>query len=117
MRHFAAILIFALAAAGCASNSRTRQEQAFMAGQNATLRQQQETPSVTVIGPVQNAHVPWVVGLTLAQAIATADYIGTSAPRTITIHHDGQTATLDAKVLLQGADVPLDAGDIVEIEP
>jgi hypothetical protein len=111
------MLILALAAAGCASHSGMQQQQAFLAGQNATLRQEQATPSVTVIGPVQNSRVPWVVGLTLAQAVATADYIGTSAPRSITLTRNGEKAVLDAKVLLQGADVPLEAGDIVEIEP
>ncbi len=116
MRFYAVILILA-SAAGCASRSGTQQQQAFLAGQNAALRQEQESQSVTVIGPVQNPHVPWVVGLTLAQAIATADYIGTSAPRTITITRNGEKAVLDPKVLLQGADVPLDAGDIVEVEP
>ena len=92
-------------------------QSAFLAGQNAALRQQQqqEQPSVTIIGPVQNPQVPWVAGLTLAQAIATANYLDSREPKEIIITRDGESATLDAKVLLNGAVVPLEAGDVITI--
>ncbi|HZI32393.1 MAG TPA: hypothetical protein VFF11_08625, partial [Candidatus Binatia bacterium] len=60
--------------------------------------------------------VPWVDGLTLAQAIATANYVGPNNPQKITITRKGQTASLDASVLLNGAKVPLKPGDVVEIQ-
>ncbi len=119
MKLFAAILVFALAVSGCTtrSNADAKAQAAFLAGQNAVLRQQQQnqTPSVTIIGPVQNPQVPWVAGLTLVQAVATANYLDSRAPKQIIITRDGESATLDAKVLLSGAVVPLEAGDIIEL--
>jgi hypothetical protein len=116
------ILLFASVAGGCASKSKimmqkAQQQAAFLAGQNAVLRQQQQAPSVTVIGPVQNQQVPWVAGLTLVQAIATANYLDSREPEQIIITRDGESATIDPNVLLNGANVPLEAGDVVELRP
>ncbi len=119
MKIFAAILLFALAVGGCTtrSNADAKAQAAFLAGQNAVLRQQQQnqTPSVTIIGPVQNPQVPWVAGLTLVQAIATANYLDSREPKQIIITRGGESVALDAKVLLSGAVVPLEAGDIIEL--
>jgi hypothetical protein len=119
MKTVFAILILSLVAAACASKSNSRMEAraAFLAGQNAALQQQlaDQTSGVTVIGPVQNSRVPWVAGLTLAQAIATANYLDSHAPKEIIITRDGESATLDAKVLLNGADIPLEIGDVIEL--
>ena len=84
------------------------------------LKQQQaqaaaQSPGVTVVGAVQNPQVPWVAGLTLAQAVATANYIGTDEPKQIIITRQGESATLDAKVLLNGANIPLAIGDVIEL--
>jgi len=121
MKFIWVILLIALAAGGCTTRSKARaQEQAaFLAGQNAELRQQQQsqTPSVTIVGPVQNPQVPWVAGLTLTQAIATANYLDARAPKQIIITRDGESTTLDPNVLLNGAVVPLEAGDVVELRP
>ncbi len=121
MKFFAVILIFALVATGCTTKSaaRLREQNAFLAGQNAILRQQQaaQAASVTVLGPVQNATVPWVAGLTLAQAIATANYLHPNEPKLIILTHQGESVTLDPNVLLGGPDIPLAAGDMVEIRP
>ncbi|HEY1719378.1 MAG TPA: hypothetical protein VGH42_13955 [Verrucomicrobiae bacterium] len=118
------ILLFASVAGGCASKSKimmqqARQQAAFLAGQNAVLRQeqQQQTPSVTVVGPVQNQQVPWVAGLTLVQAIATANYLDSREPEQIIITRDGESATIDPNVLMNGANVPLEAGDVIELRP
>jgi hypothetical protein len=104
---------------GCAtkSDARAKAQTAYLAGQNAALRQEQaqQFPSVTVLGPVQNTTVPWVVGLTLTQAIATANYLDPHAPREIILTRQGQSAELDPKVLLNGTDVPLEPGDVVEL--
>jgi hypothetical protein len=116
------ILMLAVAGAGCTTKStvRLKEQNAFLAGQNAALRQQQQqqqpsAPGVTVIGPVQNPNVPWVAGLTLAQAIATADYLDSRAPIQIIITRGGESAAMDAKVLLNGTDIPLEIGDVIEL--
>ena len=121
MKILFAILVLALAATGCTTKStaRLKEQNAFLTGQNTMLRQQQTTqpPSagVTVVGAVQNPQVPWVAGLTLAQAVATANYIGADEPKQIIITRQGESATLDAKVLLNGTNIPLAIGDVIEL--
>lgn len=121
MKMFLVILVTALAATGCMTKSQARAEaqSAYLAGENAALTQQKSAnstaPGVTVTGPVQHSFVPWVVGLTLAQAIATADYIGPNAPKEIIITRDGQSATVAANVLLSGTKIPLQIGDVIEL--
>jgi len=105
---------------GCVSKSKAqaRAQAAYLAGQNAALRQQQaqaQPPGVTVVGPVQNHDVPWVEGLTLAQAVATANYLGQHDPKGITITRQGESAIVAPKMLLTGRDVPLEPGDIITI--
>lgn len=111
----------ALAAAGCTtrSNSRAQAQIAYLAGQNQLLQAQMaaQTRSVTVVGAVQYPQVAWVEGLTLAQAVATAKYIGTIEPKKIIITHQGESAALDVDVLFSGPPIPLDAGDVVELRP
>ena len=107
--------------AGCTTKSKAqaKAQQAFLAGQNAALRQQQaaQFSGVTVVGPVQNPQVPWVAGLTLAQAIATANYLDSQAPKTIIITRQGESASMNGDVLLNGAVVPLEPGDVIELRP
>lgn len=103
---------------GCVSKSKAQAQTqaAYLAGQNAALRRQQaQTPGITVIGPVQNPDVPWVEGLTLAQAIATAKYLGQHDPKEIIITRQGESAKLAPKMLLNGATVPLEPGDTITI--
>src|ERR1017187_4198321 len=105
--------------AGCTTKStaQAKAQQAFLAGQNAALRQQQaaQFSGVTVVGPVQNPQVPLVAGLTLAQAIATANYLDSHEPGQIIITRQGESAQLDPKVLLNGVQVPLEPGDVIEL--
>jgi len=117
MRIWFSILLLALLATGCTSRSKARlhTENAFLAGQNAALRQQAAKNGVTIVGTVQNPQVPWVVGLTLAQALATANYVGAEPPKAVVITRQGETAVLAAKVLLDGTDIPLEIGDVVEL--
>ena len=121
------VALLALAVTGCESKStaRLKEQNAFLMGQNQTLREQSAqqaaqqaamTPSVTILGAVQNSTVPWVAGLTLAQAVATANYLDSKEPKQIIITRQGDSATLDAKVLLEGPDVPLENGDVVELK-
>jgi hypothetical protein len=115
------MLLFSMAAllSSCTTKSaaQAKAHEAFLEGQNAALRQQQaaQSPGVTIIGPVQNPNVPWVEGLTLVQAIATANYLDSQAPKEIIITRDGESATLDAKILLNGSDIPLEIGDVIEL--
>jgi len=118
-------LLLALGATGCASKT-TRQmnalnaQQAYLAGQNAAMQQQlarQESPfpTVSIIGHVQNTIVPYVVGLTLTQAIATANYLDSQDPQQITITRQGSISTFDAQSVLSGPPVILQPGDTIEI--
>ena len=91
---------------------------AYLAGQNSALRQAQtdsESPGVTIVGPVQNPKVPWVAGMTLLQALATANYLDSNNPKAIIITRDGESATLDPNVLFNGAVIPLEPGDVIEL--
>ena len=113
------IFAIALAASGCVSKSRARLEaqNAFLHGQNAALQSQLPPASggVSVLGAVQNPSVPWVEGLTLTQAVATANYLGLHEPKQIILTRQGESAVLEPKVLLSGAVVPLEPGDLIEI--
>ncbi len=119
MKHLLLILLATgLFATGCMTKSRSRAqaENAYLAGQNAALRQQlAQYSGITFIGSVQNPQVPWVAGLTLAQAVVTANYVGTQEPRAVIITRKGESAVLEANVLLNGTDIPLEVGDVVEL--
>jgi len=121
MRIWITVLLLMVAAAGCTtkSNARLREQNAFLAGQNAALQQQVQSeaqpPGVTILGPVQHSHVPWVAGLTLAQDIATANYVGQDQPKQVFIVRHGERAALEAGVLLSGKDIPLEIGDTIEL--
>jgi hypothetical protein len=110
-------LAFVCVGVGCTTKSQAKMQaqQAFLAGQNAALKQQAARSGVTVVGAVQNSFVPWVVGLTLAQAIATANYTGADEPTQIIITRQNESATLEAKVLLDGTNIPLEPGDVIEL--
>ena len=108
-----------IVATGCATRSKVRlkEHNAFLAGQNAALRQQLATQAsgITIVGAVQNPQVPWIAGLTLAQAIATANYIGAAEPKKIIITRNGESSALDSKVLFDVTVVPLEIGDVIEL--
>jgi hypothetical protein len=112
-------VLVAVLLAGCTSKRAAQQkaQAAYFAGQNAILQKQAQTAGVTVLGPVQNPVVPWVAGLTLTQAIATANYQDSHDPKEIIITRNGESATVDPKVLLEGRDVPLEIGDVIELRP
>ncbi len=111
-----AILMFAITGCTTKSDSKQQVQQAYVAGEEAALKQLQASgDGVTVNGAVEHSFVPWVAGLTLAQAIATANYIGPNEPKQIIITRKGESATLDAKALLNGANMPLQKGDVIEL--
>lgn len=109
-------LILILATTGCVTKAQARREadRAFLAGKNAALAEL-KSQSVTVNGRVQNPMVPWVAGLTLAQAIATANYLAVENPTSIIITRQGESAAVDPQVLINGTVVPLEPGDLIDI--
>ena len=113
------ILLLALAGISCTTKSKSQlqAQNAFLAGQNAALKQQlaQSAVGVTIIGAVQNPQVPWVTGLTLAQAVATANYIGVQEPKSIIITRQGESAVLEVRDLFNGVNLPLEIGDVIEL--
>lgn len=106
-------------AAGCVTKSKAKAEaqSAFLAGQQQAMMRmvQPHPPIVTFIGPVRNPTVPWSQDLTLAKAIVAAGYAAQSDPNKIMIVRNGQAIPVDPKQLLNGEDVPLIAGDLVQI--
>ena len=119
MKLFVVILFLALVAGGCTTKSKAKADAraAYLAGQNAVLsrQQMQQRTSIVVIGSVQNPEVEWVEGLTLAQAIATANYTGFREPKEIILTRRGEDGRINPKDLLHGADVPLEPGDTITI--
>ena len=124
-----ALVAFALAAflsillsatTGCETKSRARLEarQAYIEGQEQALAQSRpKTPIVTVTGPVRNSVIPWTDQLTLAKAIVAADYTGYLNPRLIRVIRDGQAIEIKPSALLNGQDMPLQAGDTIQVVP
>jgi len=117
----ALLLLLASALNGCVSKSRAQAQaqMAYLAGQRAALvqmaQQQARGPGVTLLGQVQNPLVTWFDGLTLSQAIVNARYYGQIEPTAIVVHRHGQDIPVDPKELLKGGDIPLQAGDVVEL--
>ncbi len=112
-------LLLAPIATGCVSKSKARTEaqRAYVAGQQAAMARMQAQNSVTVNGPVRNPQVPWTEGMTLAKAIAAADYTSRIDPAAIIVVHNGVGRRYDPKEVLKGVDVPLEAGDTVVLVP
>jgi hypothetical protein len=115
---FSGGLLLALIAAGCVTRSRANAQAraAYLAGQKAALASiPGQGQGVAIVGPVQYSNVPWVEGLTLSQAITTANYTGHRNPKTITITRQGEQASINPKDLLNGHVVPLEPGDTITI--
>ena len=112
-------LLIATSFCGCVTRSQARAQvqAAYLAGQKDALAKMaaDQRTSVFIVGPVQKSEVPWVEGLTLAQAIATANYSGRHNPKAITITRQGEQASINPKDLLSGHVVPLEPGDTITI--
>ena len=114
----AAFVLIALALTGCVTKSKAKAQarEAFVAGQNqALMRMQQSQPSVTMMGEFHNPVIPWTEDLTLARAVVAAEYFGRTTPREILVVRHGRAFSVDPKTLLNGQDIPLEAGDIIQI--
>ncbi|HEX7654409.1 MAG TPA: hypothetical protein VF607_12945 [Verrucomicrobiae bacterium] len=118
MRYLAGLLILAGLVAGCTTTTRSRlqAQNAYLSGQNSALQQQlAQYNGVTLVGAVKFPQVPWVAGLTLAQAIATANYVGEHDPVAVVITRQGEQAVLEAAAIFGPASIPLEPGDVVEL--
>jgi hypothetical protein len=124
----ALILILALATSGCASKAKqqARVRRAYAAGEQAARAQMEQRAQqqqqlavdsqVRILGKVRNPVLNWEPGLTLARALVEADYENTRTPTAITIYRNNQPLSIDPQQLLEGADYPLFAGDVVYIQ-
>lgn len=119
--HFFCLGLLISAMPGCTSRAKARAEvqRAYAAGRMQAIQQLQQAngPSVTVLGQVQTPLVRWEEGLTLAEAIINANYLPPDEPLSIVILRQGQAIPVDPKRLLRGEDLPVLAGDIIEIRP
>ncbi|HUA66146.1 MAG TPA: hypothetical protein VME24_09875 [Alphaproteobacteria bacterium] len=89
---------------------------AFVAGEKAAYQtMQSSTTAVMVLGNVQKHQIPWVDGLTLGQALATANYTGAHDPTDIVLRRNSIQTEIDPKELLNGRDVPLHPGDVISV--
>lgn len=105
---------------GCETKSRARLEahEAYIKGQQQGQEQSRPKPAiVTVTGLVNNHVIPWTEDLTLARAIVAADYTGFLNPRLIRVTRDGVTTEIKPGALLRGEDMPLKAGDAIQVVP
>jgi hypothetical protein len=127
VRAICGALVLAVAAGGCVTKSQARAQArtAYAAGQQeAMMRMQQaqaqaqaqgQGPSVTIHGEVRSNVVPWTEGLTLRQALVSAEYRGATDPAQIIIVHNGIGRQYDPKQLFHGPEIPLFPGDIVQL--
>lgn len=89
---------------------------AFLAGEKAAYQSMQSsTTDITVLGNVQKHQIPWVEGMTLAQALATATYIGAHDPTDLILRRNSVQTEVDPRDLLNGRDVPLHPGDVISV--
>ena len=113
-------LLMATSFCGCVTKSQAnaQAQAAYLAGQRDALAKMaaDQRTSVFIVGPVQKSEVPWVEGLTLAQAIATANYTGRRSPKSITLTRQGEQASINPKDLLNGHVVPLEPDDTITIQ-
>ncbi len=118
IKWFSGGLLLALVAAGCVTRSQANAQAraAYLAGQKAALASiAGQGQGIVIVGLVEHPNVPWVEGLTLSQAITTANYTGRHNPKTITITRQGEQAVVNPRDLLNGHVVPLEPGDTITI--
>ena len=111
-------LLVATSFCGCVTKSQARAQAqaAYLAGQNDALAKLAgQGQGIVIVGPVEHPNVPWVEGMTLSQAIATANYTSIHNPKTIIITRQGEEARVNPKDLLNGHVVPLEPGDTITI--
>jgi hypothetical protein len=109
------ILAAGVVLAGCVAKktAHSQAQASFLAGQQQAG---QQAPVVFVRGEVKRNVIPWHEGLTLAEAVAAADYRGLRDPKTILMTRQGASVTVNVRQLLQGRDnLELLPGDVLEL--
>ena len=70
------------------------------------------------MGNVKTPVIPWTDDLTLVKALILADYQGRGDPGQIVVIRKGQPSIyVSAEQLFNGYDLPLEAGDRIQIRP
>jgi hypothetical protein len=114
------LCLLAALSGGCTTRATAEAQTraAYLAGENAALEREQasQRTGIVVLGQVQTHEVPWVAGLTLAQALVTANYNGFGNPKRIILIRQGQHTVISARDLLNGQDMPLQPGDMIQIQ-
>lgn len=112
------LLPFVLAACTTQKKAKADAHRAFIAGQQEALRRLQQAPAanaVTINGPVRHPQVAWTPGLTLSQAIIAAEYLAERDPLEILLVRGGLAYRYEPGQLLSGRDIPLEAGDVIQL--
>ena len=120
MRFLYVILILALGAlTGCVTRSQANAQAraAYAAGERAAYQTlAAHMTDIIVLGDVQKHDLPWVAGLTLAQALATANYVGLQNPQEIIVKRNSVEIPVDPRQLMRGqSDMLLQPGDTVSV--
>jgi hypothetical protein len=116
-------LLVASTSTGCVTKAHAdaQARAAYQAGRRAALAEQaNQGPVVQVVGDVENHVIPWTEDLTLIQALVAADYQGVGDPSSIAIIRNGEQIPVNPELLLhrqRDQDMPLEAGDRIEIRP
>jgi len=114
-------LLLAALVSGCVSKStaKAQAQAAYLAGQrDGMMMAASQGPSVWVIGNVKTTAIPWTQDLTLSKALVAAEYRGAKDPSEIIVQSKGQQPLhIHPQQLFQGEDMPLQAGDRIEIRP
>jgi hypothetical protein len=119
MKQLIASLFAVLALSACVSKSAARRDAAHALAeghQRALAEQQQLQPAVWFRGDVRHQRIPWTEGLTLSQALLSAQYTWNWDPRVITVTRNGEVHSVNPRRLLRGQEDPvLEPGDQVEV--
>ncbi len=119
MRVLVYILMLAVVAAtGCVTKSKADKEvrDAYLAGEKQAYQSMgAQMTNVVILGDVDKHEIPWVAGLTLTQALVTANYKGMHVPQMILLKRNSVETQIDPKRLLNGEDVKLQPGDLVSV--
>jgi hypothetical protein len=100
----------------CASKTGQQGGGAFLKPPDANQIQAIQGGAIYFTGDVRMNSVPWHEGLTLAEAIVQAQYIGRSDPFSITLTRNGTAYRVDVRHLLRGEDnLPLEPGDRINV--
>jgi hypothetical protein len=100
------------------STANAQARAAYLAGQRQAFQMAAQGPSVWVIGNVKTPVVPWTQDLTLSKALLAAEYRGAKDPSEIIVRRKGlEPLYIRPQQILEGQDMPMLAGDQIEIRP